>query len=250
MSTNPRGDSVIRAGIVCGVFQTLAVCLRLLARWKIKASLAADDWLIVATLVPSYAMLVAGSLSMSADEGGFFAQFLIAVVVTIGGAGRHQKTLTNSEVIIFLKVRELTVAHALQQLSHLIHLQTLSCTFVTYSLTIAMAKISILLLYRRIFATKAFRKATLILVVACIMWAIAAICCVIFQCRPVSGAWTPTDLFTEKCIDLRTYFQCISGAHMGFDIIILCMPLHMIYKLELPAAQKLMVSGIFMLGGL
>ena len=65
MSKNPRGDSVIRAGIICGVFQTLSVCLRLLARRKVKARFAIDDWLIVATLIPSYAMLIVGSLSKS-----------------------------------------------------------------------------------------------------------------------------------------------------------------------------------------
>lgn len=113
-----------------------------------------------------------------------------------------------------------------------------------------MAKISILLLYRRIFPTQAIKNATLVIGVACVMWAIAAVCCVIFQCHPISGAWTPEDLFTDRCIDLRTYFQCVSGAHMGFDIIILCMPLRMISKLELPVDQKLMLSGIFMIGGL
>ena len=113
-----------------------------------------------------------------------------------------------------------------------------------------MAKVSILLLYRRIFATPAIRKATIIIGVACVMWAIAAICCIFFQCRPISGAWNPNHLFTDRCIDLRTYFQCISGAHMVLDIIILCMPLRVIYKLELPADQKLMVSGIFMIGSL
>ena len=68
MSTNSRGELVIRAGIVCGVFQTLSIFLRLLARWKTKAGFAVDDWLIVATLIPSYAMLVVGSLSMSNYE--------------------------------------------------------------------------------------------------------------------------------------------------------------------------------------
>ncbi|KAL2050288.1 hypothetical protein ABVK25_009396 [Lepraria finkii] len=153
-----------------------------------------------------------------------------SLMVSIGGGGRHQKSLTYSEIVIFLK--------------------TFECTLITYSLTIAMAKISILLLYRRIFATPAIRKATIIIGVACVMWAIAAICCIFFQCRPISGAWNPNHLFTDRCIDLRTYFQCISGAHMVLDIIILCMPLRVIYKLELPADQKLMVTGIFMIGSL
>ena len=63
MVFNPRGDQVIRINIACGILETLAVGLRLLARRRSKASFAADDWLIVATLAPSYAMLIIGHLS-------------------------------------------------------------------------------------------------------------------------------------------------------------------------------------------
>ena len=31
-------------------------------------------------------------------------------------------------------------------------------------------------------------------------------------------------MFTEKCFDFRAYCKGISGAHVGLDIIILCMP--------------------------
>ena len=37
---------------------------------------------------------------------------------------------------------------------------------------------------------------------------------------------------------------------MALDIIILCMPLYMVWRLKLEASQKLMLSGIFALGGL
>ena len=84
---NPRGDLVIRVTIVCGVLETLAVSLRLVARWRSKASFAADDWWIVATLLPSYAMLAVGCL-----------------MVTIGGGGRHADTLDRYQIETFLKV--------------------------------------------------------------------------------------------------------------------------------------------------
>ena len=37
---------------------------------------------------------------------------------------------------------------------------------------------------------------------------------------------------------------------MALDVIILCMPLYMVWRLKLDASQKLMLSGIFALGGL
>lgn len=71
MADNPRGDLVIRVTIACGVLETIAVALRLLARWKSKAGFGADDYLIVATLIPSYGMLVSGSLSMVLHSDAF-----------------------------------------------------------------------------------------------------------------------------------------------------------------------------------
>ncbi len=63
MSVQSRADSVNRVAVACGIIETIAVCLRLLARWKSKAQFAIDDWVIVATLIPSYAMLVLGAFS-------------------------------------------------------------------------------------------------------------------------------------------------------------------------------------------
>ena len=68
MSDQSRADSVNRVAVACGVIETIAVCLRLLARWKTRAQFAIDDWLVVATLIPSYAMLVLGSFSMSPSK--------------------------------------------------------------------------------------------------------------------------------------------------------------------------------------
>ena len=83
---NPRGNLVIRVTIACGILETVAVFLRLLARWRSKAAFAADDWWIVATLIPSYAMLAVGCL-----------------MVTIGGGGHHQEDLSLSQTETFLK---------------------------------------------------------------------------------------------------------------------------------------------------
>ena len=130
------------------------------------------------------------------------------------------------------------------------YLQSLSSTLVAYSLTIAMAKASILLLYRRIFSTPNFKRSTQVIGAIIIAWSVAAILCFIFQCHPVSGMWNPAAMFTNKCIDLRAYYAGIAGANVCLDVVVLCMPLYTIWHLKLKASQKLMLFGIFALGGL
>lgn len=62
-AVNPGRDRAIRVTVACGILATVAVCLRFVARWRSKASFAADDWWIVASLIPLYCMLAVGSIS-------------------------------------------------------------------------------------------------------------------------------------------------------------------------------------------
>lgn len=57
------GNRVVLISIAFGVIDTVAVALRLLARWRSNAAFAADDALIIASLVPLYAMIVIGHFS-------------------------------------------------------------------------------------------------------------------------------------------------------------------------------------------
>ena len=72
----------------------------------------------------------------------------------------------------------------------------------------------------------------------------------IFQCRPFSAAFEPALLFTDQCIDLQAFYEGVTIANLGLDVVVLYLPLHMVWKLKLPTRQKLMLSGIFLLGGL
>lgn len=113
-----------------------------------------------------------------------------------------------------------------------------------------MVKISILLLYRRVFDTKKFKIITSVLSGVCLAWGVVAIVCLIFQCHPISGMWNPEDSFTDKCFDLKAYYAAVSGSNMGLDIILLSLPMYMIWGLRLPASQKIGLTFIFLLGGL
>lgn len=59
---NVRGHAVLVATIAIGIIDFFAVVLRFLARKKIKAKLAVDDWLILVSLLPAYAMVGIASI--------------------------------------------------------------------------------------------------------------------------------------------------------------------------------------------
>ena len=64
-SDNTRGKALIPVNVGLGVIETLAVILRLLARRKGTVELAADDFWLLGSLLPSYLMMVCGGISMS-----------------------------------------------------------------------------------------------------------------------------------------------------------------------------------------
>lgn len=77
-----------------------------------------------------------------------------------------------------------------------------------------MVKLSILLLYRRIFITRAFKLLTISVAGLCMAWSIAAVLTDIFQCHPVTAAFDPTQLFTDKCIDAQAYYWGVTATNM------------------------------------
>ena len=113
-----------------------------------------------------------------------------------------------------------------------------------------MVKISILLLYHRIFDTLNFKRINLIVGIACISWLIAALLCIAFQCHTNAERYNADSLFSDQCIDLKAYWIAVTASNMALDLIILCMPLYMVWHLRLANHQKIALSGIFALGGL
>lgn len=121
---------------------------------------------------------------------------------------------------------------------------------ITYALTTTLVKVSILLLYRRIFIITSVRRTALILGAVSVAWGIATILGQILLCRPISAAWDSELLFTEKCIDVQAYLRAVAISNVLIDLMILCLPIHRVIKLQFPARKKIVVCGIFMLGGL
>ena len=65
MVSNPVGNRVLHTCLAFGIIDTVAVALRIFARRRSNAAFAADDALIIASLVPFYSMMIIDHFSQS-----------------------------------------------------------------------------------------------------------------------------------------------------------------------------------------
>lgn len=80
------------------------------------------------------------------------------------------------------------------------------------------------------------------------LWYIAAQISIIFICLPVEKFWTLT--LPGRCLDFNSYFLTIGIVETTIDVVILTLPIRMISTLQLSPRDKMILSAIFLLGGL
>lgn len=81
-----------------------------------------------------------------------------------------------------------------------------------------------------------------------VFWFIACVIVSIAGCQPVSYFWNK--LQTGQCIDEVSFFRGNGITNMILDFFVLILPLPMVWRLDLGLRQKLIISGIFLLGTL
>lgn len=117
-----------------------------------------------------------------------------------------------------------------------------------YKLTMNLTKMSILLLYLRIFIQKWFRIICHVLLVIITSYMVAAFLASVFQCTPVPRAWDKT--IAGKCIDITTNWYANAGFSIATDIIILALPMYPLYKTKIMMKRKVALMVVFALGAL
>jgi hypothetical protein len=65
---------------------------------------------------------------------------------------------------------------------------------------------------------------------------------------PVNKFWDPS--VPGKCIKQVDFFRYNGVANMTLDVLVLCLPYPMTWRLQTTARQKLILTGIVLLGGL
>ncbi|MCJ1357975.1 MAG: hypothetical protein MMC33_007972 [Icmadophila ericetorum] len=211
MSASPAAVRNFGVGIGLGVVATTVVGLRFLAKRLVAVQEAfADDYWILGSLILVY---------------GFLAS--AGVLVYNGGIGQHNADLTPEESIIYYRA-----GFAVQ---------------ILYMFTITAAKLSVILLYGRLFPTRRFLFAARIVGGLCISWFLASFFVTVFQCKDIAGAWDNSRRL--HCLPVQIFVPIIGLTGLATDIMTLCLPLPVVWRLEgLRVRQKITLTCIFLMG--
>ncbi|KAL8788760.1 MAG: hypothetical protein Q9195_007167 [Heterodermia aff. obscurata] len=207
---------MIALAVIFSILPLIAVGLRMWARRIMKARYCLDDYFIFVALV------------ITITSG-----FTIVYDAIYGENGRHQDLGPHGEPIM---TSRLVVHGKVRYASQLLDL-----------LSFASAKLSVLFLYRRIFALPTFTLLTTCLITLVSAWFLAFFFTLALQCAPISVLWT--SLFPTNCINIQPVAYTNSVTDFVFDLFILAMPLPLLLNLKLDWRKKCAVGGMFALGG-
>ena len=126
--------------------------------------------------------------------------------------------------------------------------QSLYAFNIVYTLTIPLVKISVLLLYYRVFHTRHFKWVVYFGITFMILFALSTVLVDIFNCNPIRASWDKT--IPAKCVDPVILYRSTAIINLVTDILILCTPAPMVWRLNMSIRNRLALYSIFLLGGL
>ncbi|KNG89550.1 hypothetical protein ANOM_001937 [Aspergillus nomiae NRRL 13137] len=207
---NSQSDGFRNNVIAVNVLAVISIALRFVARQIRQVTVGVDDYLIVASLALLFT--ISG----------------IALGMIHYGLGYNKVDLPAESSLMVAKL-----------------LYVFEIFYVINLLTI---KLSILMMYRRIFTniSRLFRVGAMICGAVVTLWATAFVPAAIFQCTPVAKAWD-IDI-PGHCISLQLAFYCVALPNILTDVAILSLPVRSCWQLHRSVLYRLSLIGIFMLG--
>ncbi|MCJ1279146.1 hypothetical protein MMC21_006970 [Puttea exsequens] len=237
MKDQNHDAEVYTVSVIFSVLAILAVAVRVSSRHMKSVAFGIDDALVVIAMIIFLAQTV-----------------FICVGVHLYGLGRHLWALQPAQFVGFEKVRPgsssaISVFPIVmkftrtkpfsQQLWYTVG--TLQCT------GLLLTKISVLMLFHRIFIIPVFRLLLKIIGVVMLLWWVGTILADTLICIPIAANWDPT--ISAHCGNKQSLAIVPPIPWIVTDLIILLMPLPMVWKLQLPRLQKVGLACLFLLGG-
>ncbi|KAJ5503478.1 hypothetical protein N7463_006352 [Penicillium fimorum] len=202
--------SMIIALVFAYTLSTFSVALRILARKMTGSRLFMDDYLIMMALFFKYACSCG------------------VVVLLYNGMGSHITMIPAKNLLVYFK---LGFANAF-----------------IYTGCIAFIKYSILALYKRLFATRQMAIAVNVMFGFVTLWVVGVYVAGALLCIPVSKFWDQS--IPGACLDPAKFYYGMQIPNILTDVILLIMPMGVVWNLTIPKTQKMLLSGVFLLGGL
>jgi len=243
MPTNEEAAQI--AGILLIVLDIVTVGGRFYSRWITKLGFGWDDWTILLALLTG---IIPGALTMYGAYFTFLTHFhdhLVREVVwlthqiasSISATGPAAASNLNPDYVFTeadIKYTKITFS-----------------TSVLYFLITSITKLSILLLYHRLFSVSNWFKIQIYvgygLVAA--FWFSATMADVL-NCIPLEWTWKNGHADPRYCINFNTFWMGTGIVESLIDLYILALPIAMVSTLKLERNRRWGVAGVFLLGGL
>lgn len=173
---------------------------------------------MVYVLMELYVSLSPRPSSISTDN--------LLLVVVVGGAGQHIAQLRPSQI---------------EQFS-----QAVFAYQVLYAFCLGFTKLSIAMNLQRIFFTRRFRTATLVVMSVTVAWMLQTILIGLLICQPIQLNWDPT--VRGICGNQTAGFVSVTVIDIINDLMLLLLPLKPVLSLNIKTRHKIALVLIFSAG--
>ncbi|KAI9776829.1 MAG: hypothetical protein M1816_005080 [Peltula sp. TS41687] len=151
----------------------------------------------------------------------------IMAALYIGGVGYHVRELPTTYLVVLIKL--LVVEQVL------------------YGLTLGLVKCSICIVLIRIFIVRAFRVIALVVMSVCVAWTVMNVLVPLLICTPLSYNWDK-DIPGGHCGNQKAVYMATGVSNIITEFMIFCLPLSMLWRLQIPMANKIGLLAVFGLG--
>ncbi|KAI9376289.1 hypothetical protein BJX61DRAFT_417835 [Aspergillus egyptiacus] len=199
---------VLPVSITLTCLSTIAVALRLFIRIRLVCAPGWDDWFLLFAQITDYA---------------FFGLLLAEHAF---GLGKPQASLTPDEFRMQLKMLWMSVP--------------------LYNLSLTLTKISMVLLYMRLFPTKTYKIISTVLLVLIVCSGIWMVLGTVLICIPIHAFWDQD--IEHTCLSRAAVWYTNAALQITGNLVLVALPMPQLIRLQIPLRQKLCLIFIFALG--
>lgn len=203
-----RTAYIVRVGLIFFVITMIVLGCRLFTRYSNTGKLWADDWV---ALVAGVCLVLIVSLQIYVCNLGF---------------GKH--------------IWQIPIAKGLQLIKPFYALQFL------YIAVQVLAKISLLLIYQRIYPSSKFQRICTLGIAFVATHGLAFIFTIFFQCKPIKSSWDPAT--NKNCLSAPAIGFAGAGFSIVEDLVIIFLPLPQLLRLQVRTTQKIALIFMFSIG--
>lgn len=114
--------------------------------------------------------------------------------------------------------------------------------------SVTFIRVSVVLLYIRIFATRVFRNICYLVLLINVCFFVGTVLADCLICQPISYRWDRMAGGSGFCGDLKSLDLFIGIFNLLLDVTAVAMPMPVLWGLKMAVGKKVMLTGMFSMG--